>query len=294
MSEAVAGTVPGAAASWRSALARMPASARVGAAVLAIYAVAAATGPIWVPYGATEILVGLPFSGPSFDHLLGTDNLGRDVFSRVVLGSTAVLAMTMAATSLAVTVGTLVGVVFGYLRGWADEIAMRVVDILISIPPLILGLLVISALGNSMLLVVLTVAVLFAPRVARVVRAATLSIVTADYVTAAVARGESSLGICIRELLPNVAGIVLVEFAIRSGFAIMFIGALGFLGFGAPPPTPEWGLMINEGRSHITSSLWPVLSPAMAMALLVIAINLFTDGLSRLIGGTAQARGDRQ
>jgi len=272
---------------------RLPRSARAGAALLALYLLVAVTAPLWAPYGAAQILVGPPFAGPSLTHPFGTDNLGRDVFSRVVLGSTAVLAMTLSATALAVGIGAAFGTIFGYLRGWPDEIAMRAIDILISIPPLICALLVISALGNSAVLVVLTVALLFAPRVVRVVRAATLSVVTADYVTAAVARGESATSVCVREILPNVAGTVLVEFAIRSGFAVMFIGALGFLGFGAPPPTPEWGLMINEGRSHIAASLWPVLAPAMAMAVLVVAINLFTDGLSRVIGGVGVVRGER-
>ncbi len=268
----------------RRFLAELPPVAAIAAVVLLAYIAIAVTGPLWAPYGPAEVLVGDPFEAPSLQHLLGTDNLGRDVFSRVVYGSRPVLAMAAASTGLAVIVGAVLGLLLAYRRGWIDELAMRVIDILMSIPPLVLALLLISALGSNSVLVVLTVAFLFAPRVARIVRASTLAIVTEDYVTAAVTRGESALGIAIRELLPNVAGTVFVEFSIRTGYAIVFIGALGFLGFGAPPPAPEWGLMINEGYSNINASFWPVMAPAGAMAVLVIAVNLFTEGLSRLIG----------
>lgn len=273
----------------RAALVRMSPSGQVGLAVLLGYFLVGTTGPLWAPYSPTEIAVGMPFGAPSAAHLFGTDELGRDIFSRVVHGTQAVLLMSLSAAALAVVLGSLLGILMGYMRGWTDELVMRAVDIIISMPPLIFALLAIGSLGRSSALVVLVVAFLFAPRVARVVRAATLAIVTEDYVTAAVCRGESSFSIAVRELLPNVAGTVFVEFSIRCGFAIMFIGGLGFLGFGAPPPTPEWGLMINEGRNSINASLWPVLAPAIAMAVLVIAINLFTEGAARVIGGGSQA-----
>ena len=273
-------------AGLRSFLAEMPVMARLAALVLLVYAVVAVTGPLWAPYGSTAVLVGQPFDSPSAGYLFGTDNLGRDVFSRVVYGSRPVLIMALSSTGLAVMFGAAIGLLLAYRRGWVDELGMRIIDILMSIPPLVLALLLISALGNSSILVVLTVAFLFAPRVARIVRAATLAIVTEDYIAAAVARGESAVGIAVRELLPNVVGTVFVEFSIRSGYAIVFIGALGFLGFGAPPPAPEWGLMINEGYSNINASFWPVIAPAATMAVLVIAVNLFTEGLARVIGQT--------
>ena len=263
-------------------------TARISACILAGFILVAITGPVWVPFDPLAVLVGGPFEPPSVAHLLGTDNLGRDLFSRVVIGSRAVLVMAVASTTLAVVSGTALGLILAYKRGWLDEICMRLIDILMSIPPLVLALLLVSALNNSSILVVLTVAFLFAPRVTRIVRAAALSIVTEDYVTAAITRGESSWSIAWRELLPNVIGTVAVEFAIRSGFAIVFIGALGFLGFGAPPPAPEWGLMINEGYTSINASFWPVLAPAGAMAVLVISLNLFTEGLARLTGQAGQ------
>jgi peptide/nickel transport system permease protein len=200
----------------RRFLGELPPVAAIAAVVLLAYIAIAVTGPLWAPYGPAEVLVGDPFEAPSLDHLLGTDNLGRDVFSRVVYGSRPVLAMAAASTGLAVIIGAVLGLLLAYRRGWIDELAMRVIDILMSIPPLVLALLLISALGSNSVLVVLTVAFLFAPRVARIVRASTLAIVTEDYVTAAVTRGESALGIAIRELLPNVAGTVFVEFSICS------------------------------------------------------------------------------
>lgn len=276
----------------RRSWSRLSASGWIGAAIIALYVFVALTGSWWAPFEAGKILTGAPFEGASLLHPFGTDNLGRDVFSRVVLGTRSVLVMTFAATLLAMIAGGLIGVVFGYLRNWVDEIGMRIVDILISIPTLVLALLIISAVGNSLWLVVVTVAFLFTPRVARVARAATLGVVGNDYIAAALARGESTLSICLREILPNITGVLLVEFAIRCAFAIIFIGSLGFLGFGAPPPTPEWGLMINEARANATNSLWPVLAPAFAMAVLVIGINLFADGLARLIDRNGAGKGE--
>ncbi|PIP00036.1 ABC transporter permease [Pleomorphomonas carboxyditropha] len=262
------------------------------ALLLAAFFAIAIAGPWLVPFDPAAIGAGMPFEPPSWQHPFGTDNFGRDVFSRVVIGTRQALATGLAATGLAVIVGTALGLWLAHRRGIVDEIVARILDVLISMPPLIMALLAVSVFGSNPALVVLTVAVLFAPRVARVVRAAALTVVTEDYVTAALLRGETTLAIVLRELLPNVAGTVFVEFSIRTGYAIVMIGSLSFLGFGSPPPTPEWGLMINEGYAAVNASFWPVLAPTAAMALLVIAVNLFTDDVSRLIGhsGPVEAR----
>jgi peptide/nickel transport system permease protein len=270
----------------RSWLSRLPVSARVGGLILLAMVIVAATGHLWAPYAPGRIMSGRPFEAPSFAHILGTDNLGRDVFSRVVIGSRPVMLMAISAAAIATLFGSAIALILSLYRGMVDEIGMRILEVLASIPPIVLALLLISALGNSSTLIVLTVAFLFVPRIARVVRAGALAVVREDFVTAAITRGESMASIAAREVLPNVLGTVMVEFAIRCGFAIVFIGALGFLGFGAPPPAPEWGLMINEGRAHITASYWPVVAPAGAMAVLVIAVSLFTDGLARMVGET--------
>jgi peptide/nickel transport system permease protein len=265
-------------------LTELPTAALVAGGVLVIHFLVAVTGPLWAPYSPTQSLVGPPLAPPSAHYLFGTDNLGRDVFSRVVHGERTVLTLALSATGLAVILGATLGIVMGYVRGWLDETVMRVVDILISIPPLILALLILGSLGSSPPLLILTVAFFYTPRIARVVRAATLDVVTEDFVAIAKARGESAWSIALRELLPNVVGTVFVEFAIRSGYAVIFIGSLGFLGFGAPPPAPEWGLMINEGRDHIFVSPWPVLAPSLGIATLVVALNLFTEGIARVLG----------
>lgn len=264
--------------------------ALAAAAVILAYLVVALTAPLWAPYDPSAVMAGPPLAPPGHDHLLGTDSLGRDVFSRVVHGSRPVLVMALSAALLAVAAGASLGLFAAYLGGWFDQLAMRGLDALISVPTLVLGMLILSAVGNTAPLVVLTVAFINVPRIARVVRAATLAIVPEDYVTAAVTRGVSPFSMVCVELLPNVLGTILVEFAVRSGFIIVFIGALGFLGFGAPPPTSEWGVMINEGRSTIGVSLWPVLAPAAAMAVLVVSLNLLTDAVASRIGAGIPAR----
>lgn len=268
---------------------RIECPALAAALIVLAYAIVALTAPVWAPHDPSEIMIGLPLSPPGYDHLFGTDSLGRDIFSRVVYGSRPVLIMSLSATLLAVAAGSSLGLFTAYLGGWFDQLTMRAVDALISVPTLILGMLILSAAGNTAPLVVLTVAFVNVPRIARVVRATTLSIVSEDFVTSAVTRGVSAFSMVFVELLPNVVGTILVEFAVRSGFVIVFIGALGFLGFGAPPPTPEWGVMINEGRSTISVSLWPVLAPAAAMATLVVSLNLLTDAFSRRIGSGISA-----
>ena len=256
----------------------------IAAAVLVLHLFVALTGPLWQPHSYNEMMVGGLFENPSKEHFLGTDNLGRDVFSRVVYGERVVVILAVSATILSVGVGTLVGLLVGYLRGWVDQVVMRIVDIMLSIPPLIGALLVLGSLGSSPVLLVCTVAFFYIPRVVNVIRGATLEVVTEDYVTSARLRGESAVSVAMRELLPNVLACVLVELSLRTGYAVIFIGGLGFLGFGVVPPIPGWGLMINEGRHFIATAPWAVLGPSIAISSLVIALSFFTEGLSDLIG----------
>ena len=177
-----------------------------------------------------------------------------------------------------------------YRGGWFDEIVMRLTEAFISIPYLVLALLAITVAGpvyaGNPVLVVLVVGLVYAPRVARIARSTALDVVTRDYVTAARLTGESAWSIVIRELLPNCTGTLMVEFAVRAGYAPVLVGALGFLGFGLRPPTSEWGLMMSEGRDFILASPMTVVGPGLMLALLVIGMNLFTEGLSRVIGRT--------
>ncbi|MCB4768655.1 ABC transporter permease [Ancylobacter sp. Lp-2] len=268
----------------RAFLARLPRAARVAALVLLVYALVSALAPWLAPFSPAEIFVGAPFEPPSATHFLGTDALGRDVFSRVLYGGRTALLMAGGAALLTTAVGGALGLVLSYCGGLADEIGMRFLEVLASIPSVILALLVVGALGPSIAVVVVTVGLLAVPSSTRVVRAAALAFVAEDFVLAARARGEGRLAIALREILPNVAGTLLVEFSIRTGWAVILIGALAFLGFGAPPPTPDWGAMINEGRGGLDASIWPVVAPAAAIAALVLTVNLLTDGIARALG----------
>jgi peptide/nickel transport system permease protein len=276
----------------RRFLRRFPMSARIAALVLFIYVLIALTGPLWAPYDPFQAGTGLPYSGASSSHLFGTDILGRDVFSRVVYGTRDVLYLALTSTFIATVVGGLIGLASGLVGGWVDETLMRLFETVISIPLLVLALLAIAAAGSkasgSSGLLIGVVVLVYAPRIARMARAVAVDLVTRDFVTIARARGESVRSIVWRELTPNAAGVLLVEFGVRAGYAPILISSLGFLGFGARPPSPEWGLMISENRGALATAPLTVLAPCAALALLVISLNLITDGIARALGRSVE------
>ena len=277
--------------SWRRLLRRAPLSFHFGAVILILHAIVAVLGPWIAPYGISQMGTGIPLSGMSWAHPFGVDQLGRDIFSRVIHGSHIVLFLALSGTGIGVAIGSVIGLLSGYLGGWIDNIIQRLLEAIISIPFLVLALLAISSAGpqlaGSPILVILVVALVYAPRVARMARAAAIEIATRDFVTVARLRGESAWSVMRREILPNASSVLLVEFALRAGYAPVLIGSLGFLGFGMRPPTPEWGLMMAENRALIIISPITVIGPGLALASLVVGLNLFTDGLARLIGRTA-------
>jgi peptide/nickel transport system permease protein len=270
---------------------RLPPTLLIGSAILSIYVFVALTGWLWAPYSYSQISTGIPFSPPSAQHLFGVDQLGRDVFSRVVRGTDKELLLALTSTFAAMVVGGGLGLLSGFVGGWLDEVVTRLIDLFISIPILIFALLVITAAGpelsGSLFLLVLVVALVYLPRIARMARAVAIDLTTRDFVTIARARGESVWSIVWREFAPNAAGVLLVEFGVRAGWAPVLIGTLGFLGFGVRPPTPEWGVMISENRNAITVAPAVVLAPMLALSLLVIGLNFFTDGLARVLGRSA-------
>jgi peptide/nickel transport system permease protein len=274
--------------SLRRFLRRFPLSARCAALVLVAFVMIALTGPLWTPYDPFTASTGAPFSGSSSSHLFGTDILGRDVFTRVVYGTRDVLYLSLTSTLIAVVLGGAIGLASGLVGGWVDELLMRVFETIISIPLLVLALLAIAAAGpkasGSSLLLIGVVVLVYTPRVARMARGVAVDLVTRDYVTVARSRGESVRSIVWRELTPNAAGVLLVEFGVRAGYAPILISSLGFLGFGARPPSPEWGLMISENRAALATAPLTVLAPSAALALLVISLNLVTDGIARALG----------
>jgi peptide/nickel transport system permease protein len=271
--------------SW---LRRTPRSFRIGAAILVVQILLAILGPLIAPYAQQQMMTGRPLAGMSWAHPFGVDQLGRDIFSRTLHGGHIVIFLSVSGTALGLLLGSVIGLTCGYLRGWLDNIVMRLVEAIISIPFLVLALLAVSMAGpdyaGQPLLIILVIALIYTPRIARMARAAALDIVIRDYVTVARLRGEGTLSVVWRELLPNATSVLLVEFAIRAGYAPVLVGSLGFLGFGMRPPTPEWGLMISEYRNLMIAEPIAVLGPGLMLASLVVGLNLFTEGLARILG----------
>src|SRR5262245_3737383 len=216
---------------------------------------------------------------PSRDHLFGTDSLGRDVMSRVIHGARGILVVAPLATLFGTVLGTSIGLVAGYFRGVVEEVLMRITDAFLAIP------VVISAtLGPSTVGVIFVIGLVFAPIIARTVRAAVLTEASLEYVQAATLRKERGPYVMFVEILPNVLGPVFVEFTVRLGYAIFATATLSFIGFGIQPPAPDWGLSIFEQYSFLVGGLWwPTLFPALAIASLVVAVNLVADGLNQAL-----------
>ena len=220
---------------------------------------------------------------PSAEHWFGTDELGRDVLSRIIAGARPVLTVALAATILGTLCGTVLGLFLGYYGGWVDDAVSRVLDAFLSIPLVITAMLAIAALGPSTLGVVLVIGFVFTPLIAKTVRAAVLSERQLDYVTAAQLRNESSWYIMFVEILPNVSAVITVEFTVRLGYAIFTVLALSFLGFGVEPTVPDWGLAISQHYGYLAGNVWwPVLFPAVAIASLVVGINLLADAITQV------------
>ena len=220
---------------------------------------------------------------PGGGHLLGTDSLGRDVLSRVLAGASSVLAVAPAGTIIGVVLGTVIGLVTGYYRGSTDALIMRVVDALLALPAVILAALALSMLGTSEFAVALLIGVIFTPVVARTVRSAVLTERDAEYVAAARLRGESGAYIMAAEILPNVTAPIIVEATVRLGYAIFIAATLSFLSLGIQPPSPDWGLTVAQQRNYLQVQPWTVLGPAIALATLVVAVSLVSDGLRKAI-----------
>ena len=254
----------------------------VGAAILSFWLVDALIWPILVPYDP-EALASATLQAPSLAHWFGTDDLGRDVFSRVLAGAATTLTVAPAATALGVVGGILVGLFTGFYRGIADDIIMRIVDSLLAFPLIIIAVLVISILGPSVTNVILVIGIVFTPIVARTVRAAVLVEREREYVAAAKLLGNSGPYIMFAEILPNISGPIAVEVTIRLGYAIFTSATLSFLALGIQQPSPDWGLTISIGRAYLQIAPWEVLFPAAALATLIVAVNLVADGLRQVL-----------
>jgi peptide/nickel transport system permease protein len=251
----------------------------IGVAILAIWAFCAIAGEAITPYDPFNDFARrhLP---PSLEHYFGTDRLGRDVFSRVIVGARDVLLVAPIAAILGVTAGTLIGLTMGYYRGLVDDALSRVVEAFLSLPVILVALLTLVVLGSSTQVVILVVGILFTPIVARTVRSAVIAERQLDYVTAAKLRGETGPYILTREIFPNVLGPIVVELTVRFGYAIFTIATLSFLGVGIQPPSADWGLTVSDEYTNmIAGKWWPTFFPAMAIATCVVAVNLIADAL---------------
>jgi len=219
---------------------------------------------------------------PSPAHLFGTDELGHDVFARTMAGARTVLIIAPLATILALLWGSMIGLISGFYRGLTDEIIMRGIDVLLALPIIITSILILSLLGKGTAIIIIAIGLLFTPVVSRTVRSAVIVEREREYVMAARLRGERSAFVMAREILPNITQPIIVEGTIRLGYAVFTAATLSFLGFGLGPPSPDWGLTIANERIYLQIAPWTVLFPAAALASLVVAVNLITDGLGRV------------
>jgi len=254
----------------------------VGMAILLFWIFSALTWR-WVVTNPQAVDPGATLASPSGDHWFGTDNLGRDVFARVIAGAAPVLTVAPLATLLGLFGGITIGLVTGFYRGWIDDIFSRIVDALLAFPLIIMAVLVLASLGRSPRNVILVIGIIFTPLIARTVRSTVLVEREREYVAAARLRGERGPRIMVVEILPNITAPILVEGTIRLGYAIFAATTLAFLGLGIQDPSPDWGLQIANGRAYLQVAWWMVLFPAAALATLVIGVNLVADGLRRAV-----------
>ncbi len=250
----------------------------IGAVILLVILIAPAFAP--QPPLATSIAILRP---PSLHHLLGTDRLGRDILSRFLAGGQLIMVLSLLAGILATSLGALIGLTSGYLSGAADVILMRLVDVLLALPAILVILVVAAALPRSSTMLVVLVGILLAPGAARILRGLAQQLAAREFVAAAEAAGGRWYSILWEEILPNIRGRLLLEVALRTGFAVVLISSLNFLGVGVSPPTPDWGLEISEGRAVMMLAPLVVVVPALGLAVLVGAVNLVADGLGRLL-----------
>lgn len=274
---------PGRVARMTHALMHSP-SFMVGAGIILFWIVCALFGERFTPYDplADDIINSL--AAPSAEHWFGTDQLGRDVFSRVIVGARDILTVAPIATLLATVAGTAIGLTIGYFRGLVDEVVSRILEAFMAMPVVVVALLAIVALGTSTWTVICVIGLSFSPVIARTVRSAVLSERELDYVAAAKLRRESAFYIMFVELLPNVLPPILVEMTVRLGYAIFAVATLSFMGFGIQPPSPDWGLSVSANYGMIAGGFWwTVLFDSLAIASLVVGVNLMADGFQAAI-----------
>jgi peptide/nickel transport system permease protein len=261
----------------------VPRSLWAGAVIVAAVVVTAVAGPLVAPFPYDEMHFGDRLQAPNRTYVLGTDEFGRDVLSRTLVGARLSLFMGVAATFVCMALGVPIGLIAGYHRGRVDELIMRAMDVVMSFPPILLGLLILAVTPPNLWKTALAVGLVYVPSIVRITRSVTLGLAGEEFVQAARARGEGAAYILGAEILPNAWPPIIVEASLRVTFAILLSAALSFLGLGAQPPSSDWGLMIGEARAFVDSAPWVAIAPGLAMCVTVVGINLLGDGLRELL-----------
>lgn len=265
-------------------------SAFVGGAIIVALVVMTATVSLYSPYEPEAMDFMAPLSAPTAAHLLGTDNFGRDILTRVLYGYQISLAVALGSVGFGLAAGVTLGLLAGYFGGALDNIIMRPMDVLMAFPAIVLVVALTGFVGRELSVMVLAVAVVYVPIFARVMRGSTLEVVSALYVEGARARGASNLRLMLRHILPNAIAPVLIQASILMGIAILLESALSFIGLGTQPPDPSLGLMLSEGRSFMQQAPWMVMVPGLAISLAVLGFNLLGNGLQDLLNPTRKRR----
>jgi ABC-type dipeptide/oligopeptide/nickel transport system permease subunit len=250
-----------------------------GAAFLLVLALACALAPVFTAHDPTAMSLGRPYARPSREHLMGTDALGRDIWSRILFGGRFDLGLSIGAVTMATSAGVSLGLVAGYWGGAVENTLMRLIDILLAIPDLLLALAIVAFVGPSVPSVVLVIAFSRMPRYARLVRGAVLGLKSREFVTAASALGASRARILVRHLIPNLTGVIVVYSTLDLGGALGALAGLSFVGVGIQPPSPEWGLMLADARQNLVLAPWSAIFPGLAISFTILAFNFTGDGL---------------
>ncbi len=263
----------------RTARPHLPRKLVVGGIIILILAVLAALAPWIAPYRFDEMSLLKRLKPPSTAHWFGTDEFGRDVLSRTLMGARLSLLMGIGATLISLVIGVPLGLLAGYRRGWFDEVLMRAMDVLLSFPPIMLGLLILAVTQPALWKAIIAIGIVYVPPLVRITRSVTLDLANEEFIQAAHVRGDSTRYILFSEILPNAWPPIAVEASLRITFAILLGAALSFVGMGAQPPSSDWGLMVSEARPFVDSAPWIALAPGLVMCLTVIGVNLLGDGL---------------
>tara|TARA_B100000579_G_scaffold252025_1_gene207342 strand:+ start:929 stop:1813 length:885 start_codon:yes stop_codon:yes gene_type:complete len=259
-------------------------SGLIGLTILVFHVVLAITSPLYVPHDYKAIDPTLMLTPPSSEFWFGTDSLGRDVFTRTILGGRTALTVTFFGSLIALLWGGALGIFCGLVGGKTDDIVMRIIDAFLSIPWILAMLLIVSLLGTTTLVLIPALGFFYGKGIVRVARAATHDVIAKDFIVSARARGHSNFSIIWNEILPNVRDAIMVEGAMRWSWMLLGFSSLSFLGFGVSPPTPDWGLMISNARGLMSFAYWAVLAPIFGLSTLIIGINLTADAFAKALG----------